>query len=72
ANECESSGVKVNLIDPGPIRTHMRALAVPGEDPSILPTTQQIAPLFAELCSPEHTATAEIVSFYEWAGIKRA
>ena len=71
ANECKSSGVKVNLIDPGPVRTHMRALAVPGEDPTKLPTPQQIAPLFTELCSPERSETGEIISFYDWANIKR-
>lgn len=71
ANECTTNNIKVNLIDPGPIRTHMRAKAVPGEDPSNLPTPQDIAPLFAELAAPSHTGTGEIVKFYDWAGIER-
>jgi len=71
AAESANTGVKVNLIDPGPIKTHMRAKAVPGEDPQTLPKPQQIAPLFAELASPAHTGTGEIHKFYDWAGIKR-
>jgi len=71
AAECESSGVKINMIDPGPIRTHMRALAVPGEDPNILPTPADIAPLFADMLSPDYALTGQKVRFYDWAGIKR-
>ena len=37
AAEMVSTNVKVNLIDPGPMRTAMRAQAMPGEDPSTLP-----------------------------------
>ena len=33
AAECEGTNVKVNLINPGPMRTAMRAKAMPGEDP---------------------------------------
>lgn len=72
AAESNSTGVKVNMVDPGPIRTHMRAKAVPGEDPQILPTPKEIAPLFAELAAPAHEGHGEIHSFYNWAGIKRA
>lgn len=71
AAESESTNVKVNLIDPGPIRTHMRAKAVPGEDASILPTPEQIAPLFAEMVSPEYQETGKLVRFYDWANIER-
>jgi len=71
ADECENTEIKVNMVNPGPIRTMMRSKAVPGEDPMTLPTPEQIAPLFVELASPECTRTGEIVSFYEWAGIER-
>ena len=33
AAECENTKVKVNLLNPGPMRTGMRAKAMPGEDP---------------------------------------
>ncbi|MCK0070388.1 SDR family NAD(P)-dependent oxidoreductase [Kordiimonas laminariae] len=72
AAECGITSIRTNVIDPGPIRTHMRALAVPGEDPNTLPTPDQIAPLFAELASPECDKNGEVVKFYDWAGIKRA
>ncbi|MEX0299082.1 MAG: SDR family NAD(P)-dependent oxidoreductase [Kordiimonas sp.] len=71
AGECAENGVKVNVVDPGPIRTHMRAKAVPGEDPSNLPIPKYIAPLFLELASPERKTSGEVVKFYDWAGIKR-
>jgi len=71
AAESAQSDVKVNLIDPGPIRTHMRAKAVPGEDASVLPTPDQIAPLFAEMVAPNYTETGQLVRFYDWAKIDR-
>ena len=70
--ESKISGIKVNLIDPGPIATHMRTRAVPGEDPSTLPTPSDIAPLFVELASPDCDKSGERISFYDWAGLKRA
>lgn len=72
AAESKISGVKVNMIDPGPIATHMRAKAVPGEDPASLPKPADIAPLFVELASPTCEKSGERISFYDWAGIKRA
>src|SRR3982750_3574400 len=33
AVECETTNIKVNLINPGPMRTLMRKKAMPGEDP---------------------------------------
>jgi len=72
SNESRISGTKVNMIDPGPIRTHMRAKAVPGEDPMTIPTPEEIAPLFVELADPACEKSGERVSFYDWAGIKRA
>lgn len=72
ANECRINKVKVNMVNPGPIRTRMRAKAVPGEDPEILPTPDQIAPLFVELADPSQEKNGERVNFYDWAGIKRA
>lgn len=35
--EIEKSQIKANIFDPGAVRTAMRALAKPGEDPSTLP-----------------------------------
>ena len=37
AHELEDTSVRVNLVNPGPVRTGMRAKAFPGEDPETLP-----------------------------------
>lgn len=52
AQEVEHSNLKVNLIDPGRVRTEMRALAYPGEDPKTLPNPEQITERFLELANP--------------------
>ncbi|GHF28875.1 short-chain dehydrogenase [Kordiimonas sediminis] len=70
-SECNITNIKCNIVDPGPIRTKMRASAVPGEDPLTLPTPEDIAPLFLELCSPDQTKHGEIIKFYDWANIER-
>jgi len=47
ADELESNTpIKVNSIDPGNIRTTMRAFAYPGEDPNSLPTAEEVLPGF--------------------------
>ena len=38
------SAVKAMLFNPGPLRTTMRAAAMPGEDPMTLKTPEDIAP----------------------------
>jgi NAD(P)-dependent dehydrogenase (short-subunit alcohol dehydrogenase family) len=61
AAEITKTGVKANLLSPGPIRTMMRAAAFPGEDPATLRTPDEIADLFVELASPACTKNGEIV-----------
>jgi NAD(P)-dependent dehydrogenase (short-subunit alcohol dehydrogenase family) len=63
ANEHENDALRANLLSPGPIRTAMRAQAMPGEDPDTLPTPADVAPLFLELLSPKETRTGEIIEF---------
>lgn len=62
AMELSGSSVRVNLLDPGRVRTRMRAKAVPGEDPQSLPHPDEIAPAFLALCSPDETRTGEIIN----------
>lgn len=71
AQENKNNAIKSNVVNPGPIRTSMRAKAVPGEDPETLPTPEEIAKLFVELSLPTCTQNGEVVSFYDWAGLKR-
>jgi NAD(P)-dependent dehydrogenase (short-subunit alcohol dehydrogenase family) len=63
AAELESTPVRVNLVNPGPIRTEMRAKAFPGENPTTLKEPQSLVPLFLDLASPELTETGKIYDF---------
>jgi NAD(P)-dependent dehydrogenase (short-subunit alcohol dehydrogenase family) len=63
AAECEGTAVKVNVVNPGPMRTLMRAKAMPGEDPSTLPRPEQLAPLVVELLSPACSRNGDVVAF---------
>ena len=50
--ECAKTSICVNLVNPGPIRTAMRAKAMPGEDPATLPGPSDFASALAGLvCS---------------------
>jgi NAD(P)-dependent dehydrogenase (short-subunit alcohol dehydrogenase family) len=63
ANECEGTKVKVNLLNPGPIRTAMRAKAMPGEERSSLKRPEDLAPLIVELLSPSNQKNGELFNF---------
>jgi len=63
AAECESTNIKVNLLNPGPLRTRMRAKAMPGEDPMNLQPPEAVAPLIVGLLSPSCAKNGELVSF---------
>ena len=63
ANESDGTKVKVNLLNPGPIRTAMRAKAMPGEDRSLLKRPEELAPLIVELLSPSNQKNGELVEF---------
>src|SRR6201997_3175416 len=45
AQETASTKLRVNLFNPGPVRTRLRATIFPGEDPMILDTPEQVAEL---------------------------
>jgi NAD(P)-dependent dehydrogenase (short-subunit alcohol dehydrogenase family) len=63
AAECVTTGIKVNLLNPGPMRTAMRAKAMPGEDPKTLPSPDEIAPQVVEMLSPSFAQSETIVDF---------
>lgn len=62
ANEQKNTSLKINLYSPGPVRTAMRALAMPGENPSTLPTAEDVAPQIVSMCAPDYQETGEIIS----------
>ncbi len=59
AREVAKTSLRVNLLDPGVVRTAMRAKAFPGEDPEQLPDPAAIAPAFLEMASPTWTRNGE-------------
>jgi NAD(P)-dependent dehydrogenase (short-subunit alcohol dehydrogenase family) len=63
AETLNTSNVRVMLVNPGPLRTMMRAKAMPGEDPMTLRTPQEIAPKIVEICSPQWTETGKLYDF---------
>ncbi|MGP0061351.1 MAG: SDR family NAD(P)-dependent oxidoreductase [Beijerinckiaceae bacterium] len=63
AETATTSKVKVMLVDPGPLRTRMRATAMPGEDPLTLKTPEDLAPHLLPLCSPDWTETGKLYDF---------
>jgi NAD(P)-dependent dehydrogenase (short-subunit alcohol dehydrogenase family) len=66
AHELEDTSVRVNLVNPGPVRTGMRAKAFPGEDPDTLPAPDALVPLFLELVSPECDFSGRVINFADW------
>jgi len=64
AQELEETPVRVNLINPGRIRTKMRAEAYPGENPETLPTAESITDVFVDLAAADCTRHAEVVDAY--------
>jgi NAD(P)-dependent dehydrogenase (short-subunit alcohol dehydrogenase family) len=63
AAETASTPVRVMLVNPGPLRTRMRASAMPGEDPNTLRTPEDLAPHIVRLASPEWTETGKVYDF---------
>jgi len=61
AAEVASTPLRVNLYDPGPVNTRLRATAMPGEDPMSIAQPADVAPRIAALCLPGETRSGEIV-----------
>src|ERR1700722_6126671 len=63
AQETASTPLRVNLLDPGPIRTRMRATVFPGEDPMTLDTPEQVAEFIVPMCAPTWGETGKIYDY---------
>jgi NAD(P)-dependent dehydrogenase (short-subunit alcohol dehydrogenase family) len=57
AAETISTNVRVNLLNPGPTRTRMRATAMPGEDPMSLKPPEAVAEKILDMCLPQFQET---------------
>ncbi|OGN43649.1 MAG: oxidoreductase [Caulobacterales bacterium RIFCSPHIGHO2_01_FULL_67_30] len=65
ADEVESTPIRVSIVDPGRMRTALRAQAFPGEDPQTLPHPSEIGPLMVELARGDMTPPLT-VQFRDW------
>jgi NAD(P)-dependent dehydrogenase (short-subunit alcohol dehydrogenase family) len=63
AAETASTPIRVNLFNPGPTRTRMRAAVMPGEDPMTLPAPVEVAAAIVPLCLPGFSETGKIYDF---------
>ncbi len=61
AAEVAHTALRVNLADPGPVATHLRANAMPGEDRALLRQPAEVAPGIAALCLPGETRQGQVV-----------
>lgn len=65
ADETESMPIRVSIVDPGRMRTQLRAQAYPGEDPETLPHPSEIGPLVVDLARADQEPPLN-VNFRAW------
>lgn len=63
AEETENTPIRVNLFDPGAVRTEMRFKAMPGEDQMTLPTPQDVASMLPPYFAPDFTQHGQRLVF---------
>ena len=66
ADELEQTKIRAVLLDPGVMRTKMRAEAMPGEDPMSIPDPSEIGPLIVELAQADLGLPKSNVAFDRW------
>ncbi|QLP98127.1 MAG: SDR family NAD(P)-dependent oxidoreductase [Rhodoblastus sp.] len=57
------TNVRVTSINPGPLRTKMRAAAMTNEDPMTLKTPEDFAPSVVRFCAPDWTESGKVYDF---------
>jgi NAD(P)-dependent dehydrogenase (short-subunit alcohol dehydrogenase family) len=68
ADELQGENIRVNAVNPGGTRTRMRAAAYPEEDPMILPTPEDIAPVFVWLARADTEMNGQSLEARDWIG----
>lgn len=63
ASEIAKTPVRANLIDPGVVRTRLRARAFPGENPAHLPPPESVSDGFVALALPECNRNGDILKY---------
>ena len=64
AVETTKTRMRVNIVDPGTVRTAMRAAAFPGEDPMRLPPPEEVTGIFVDLAESDCTRHGEVATAY--------
>ncbi len=64
ANETKQTKIRANLLDPGAVRTAMRAQAFPGENPETLRPPEEVAPVFVNLAEASCTLHGQVARAY--------
>ena len=62
AAETAKTPLRINLFDPGAVRSKMRGSAFPGENPATLPGPETVAGALAALCLPDETRHGALVT----------
>jgi NAD(P)-dependent dehydrogenase (short-subunit alcohol dehydrogenase family) len=72
ADEVDNTAIRVAVVNPGPMRTRMRAQAFPGEDPMSLPAPEEIVPLILDVVGPQSSPAPGVISFPAWREARAA
>jgi NAD(P)-dependent dehydrogenase (short-subunit alcohol dehydrogenase family) len=64
AAEITKTNVKANLLDPGVVRTRMRSIAFPGENPDTLPAPEAVTDHFVAMAEPSWSWNGQVVRAY--------
>ena len=62
ADELRSTRLRINLFDPGIVATKLRAAAMPGENPSLLPAPAAAAAAITALCQSSELRHGELLA----------
>lgn len=62
AAEVTHTNLSVHLVDPGRVRTHMRAQAVPGEDPLTVPDANDSVNIFLTLATDGDNSPIKVIN----------
>jgi NAD(P)-dependent dehydrogenase (short-subunit alcohol dehydrogenase family) len=67
ADEVDNTSIRAVLVDPGAVRTRLRAEAFPGEDKTSLTNPAEIAPMIVELAgAPDLGPPDKVLAFAQW------
>ena len=62
AQEVEQTKLRINIVNPGAVRTSMRAKAYPGENPMTLPPPKDVTEIFVELAAAHCDQHGDVIS----------